>query len=162
MTELTKEISRNADDLQLAYELHWAKKRPIRSRVSLFIGCLCLLMGALLGIREGGVLVFLGIGNIAVYMYYYKMTGRRLAKKMSNLTQVEKTVFTDKGIHVESVSGAGETLWAAYEDAVISDKMILLYSNQLTFHFFPKRVFTDDEFNVLKEMVKKNLKKVIE
>ena len=40
--------------------------------------------------------------------------------------------------------------WFAFVDAIVSEQMILLYTNKVSFLAYPRRFFSEEEFTLLK------------
>jgi hypothetical protein len=47
--------------------------------------------------------------------------------------------------------------WNHFQSALITDKLVLLYANEIRFNIFPKKYFEDNHYEQFLEMVKKHI-----
>ncbi|MFH0864546.1 MAG: YcxB family protein [Bacteroidota bacterium] len=165
--EIRKTIQYTPADLQLGYSLHLKKMYPFRSKLLLLLGVIIILLGLLLIILQSiisrinwlswGFIIY-GIVILLFYMWKYRIMGKSAFKKLTNFHfPFEFTISEDKVITVGK-STTSESKWEHYEFSIVTEKIILLYPNKLTFVILPKQYFSDEEFTLLSTWVKEKVK----
>jgi hypothetical protein len=165
--EIRKTILYTPDDLQLGYALHLNKMNPFRSKILLLLGILFMALGFMLVVLQSiarqinwmswGFIVY---GLIILFFYYWKFKsmGKTAYKKLENFhTPFEFTISEEKVITVGK-SSTSESKWEHYKSAIVTEKIILLYPNKLSFVILPKEYFTDEEYSVLASWVREKVK----
>jgi len=144
------------DDLYVAQKLHHAssKKRFIWYFVSMYIFFLAIL--AQFSVYSW-ILIFFG-----VVFWFYPLTFLRFmsyrsfrqAHELHLLTDVQ---LTEKGMEAKNKLSSTVASWKVFIKAKHNEKVLLLYRTPQLINFFPKRVFADQEWKKLLEMVSKNI-----
>lgn len=165
--EIRKKIQYSAEDLQLGYTLHLNKNYPFRSKLLLFMGLLLMIMGVLLVILQSiaGNLNWLSFSfivyGIAILIYYkwkLKAMGKAAYKKLTNFHHPFDFTISEEKVITSGKNTTSESAWEHYEFAVISEKILLLYPNKLTFVIFPRKYFSDTEYGQIKSWIEQKVK----
>ena len=170
MEKIEKTILYKPDDLQLAYTTHYRKMYPIRSRLLLVVSAVSLIIGGLLLIyehRKGNpvitnwaALFLIGYGIIIAGLYFYNLRtmGKRMYKKMPDFARPFNYIFTAENVQVSSDTINSTNKWEFYQSALICPQVIMIYPNKFRFNLFPKKYFTDEEYEALKQWIKVKIK----
>jgi len=78
----------------------------------------------------------------------------RQAHELHLLTDVQ---LTEKGMEAKNKLSSTVASWKVFIKAKHNEKVLLLYRTPQLINFFPKRVFADQEWKKLLEMVSKNI-----
>ena len=171
MTPISVEITYSAKDLQKSYEINYSIFYPVRSKVLLIFGCLLALIGGILSFLSylvpdaqsiwlGKLYLVIGILCVAVHFWKLKNLGKRMLKKLPDLLKPYQFTIHKDGIQSKSANVNSEVSWAYYQNAVVTDDIIILYINPLRFSFFPKDRFNDHDFEQFCALVRKNVKPI--
>ena len=167
MEKFSININYNYSDLQIAYNLHFKKLYPIKSRLLLLFGALLVIIGLLLcfldnhlekSILLGVLYSILGIITICYYYWMYKTMGKRMFKKMPDFSNEYHYDFSNEGINIKSKTIDSDVKWDYYKSALISNDIILLYPNKLRFNLFPKQNFSQEQYDWLISIIKSKIK----
>ncbi|MCK9612734.1 MAG: YcxB family protein [Bacteroidales bacterium] len=170
MEKIEKNILFTPEDLQLAYTTHFRRTYPVRSRMLFIISIISLLTGIAFfcyDFSQGNIFIknwaawFLlcyGITIAVVYFHNLKTIGKRMYSKMPDFERPYNFIFDAGKIQITSETTNNINKWEAYNSALFCENMILLYPNKLRFNLFPKKYFTDEEFNMLKQWIKAKIK----
>ena len=167
MEKFSININYNYSDLQIAYNLHFKKLYPIKSRLLLLFGALLVIIGLLLcfldnhlekSILLGVLYTILGIITICYYYWMYKTMGKRMFKKMPDFSNEYHYDFSNEGINIKSKTIDSDVKWDYYKSALISNDIILLYPNKLRFNLFPKQNFSQEQYDWLISIIKSKIK----
>jgi len=166
MEKFSININYNYSDLQIAYNLHFKKLYPIKSRLLLLFGALLVIIGLLLcfldnhlekSILLGVLYSILGIITICYYYWMYKTMGKRMFKKMPDFSNEYHYDFSNEGINIKSKTIDSDVKWDYYKSALISNDIILLYPNKLRFNLFPKQNFSQEQYDWLISIIKSKI-----
>ena len=166
MEKFSININYNYSDLQIAYNLHFKKLYPIKSRLLLLFGALLVIIGLLLcfldnhlekSILLGVLYSILGIITICYYYWMYKTMRKRMFKKMPDFSNEYHYDFSNEGINIKSKTIDSDVKWDYYKSALISNDIILLYPNKLRFNLFPKQNFSQEQYDWLISIIKSNI-----
>ena len=174
MGNITKTVSYTVPDLQMAYDLHWSKKQPIRKNLFLIMAVVTFLLWlfadyaapapAAPGYRIWFALKFFfllySILLVFFHMWWYRTYAKRMAKKTSSIGKEFTFTFSPAGVKTANDTGSTDTLWSVYREAIINDQIILLYRNEILFNYYPRRFFTWEEYQTIKGWVKESVKVV--
>jgi len=151
-------------DLAAAFNLHYAKKFPIRSKLLLFLGLFLFVLGAVLFFipidRLGNMKwIFFLVGLFYIGFYFYRKNSLiNMALKNPTIKDMEKLAFTEKNIRFEGKKGFFEQDWDKFEEIHQDEDSTLLYSSKHNFFIIPSRILNDDEKNKLNNILKNKLK----
>ena len=166
MEKFSININYNYSDLQIAYNFHFKKLYPIKSRLLLLFGALLVIIGLLLcfldnhlekSILLGVLYSILGIITICYYYWMYKTMGKRMFKKMPDFSNEYHYDFSNEGINIKSKTIDSDVKWDYYKSALISNDIILLYPNKLRFNLFPKQNFSQEQYDWLISIIKSKI-----
>jgi len=166
MENFSIDIKYNFSDLQIAYNLHFKKLYPIKSMLLLLFGVLLVIIGLLLcfldnhlekSILLGVLYTILGIITICYYYWMYKTMGKRMFKKMPDFSNEYHYDFSNEGINIKSKTIDSDVKWDYYKSALISNDIILLYANKFKFNLFPKRFFSNEQYDSLINTIKSKI-----
>lgn len=166
MEPIEIEITYTADDLQKSYKAHFNKQYPIRSKLVLFMGILLIILGLLLVAIENATsksnwlgISYSGLGAIAIIYYLWNSNtlGKRMYNKMPDFKLPYHYKITSEGINITNKSISTDVKWDHFWNSLITDDMILIYPNKYRYNLFPKRYFTDEQFQQLAKLIKENV-----
>lgn len=163
MSKIVKQIKYTSEDLQLSYNIHYIKNFPFRSRMVMYLGVFIVVVGILLfaltfnsstsSITLSLFYVFFGVATL-IYYFWSKLTlGKRMFKKITELKYPFDIEFSTEGAIIKGKNISSELKWEHYEKAIITKEIILLYPNSMRFNFFPKKYFTDQEYEQISSWV---------
>ncbi|HNW53821.1 MAG TPA: YcxB family protein [Bacteroidales bacterium] len=170
MEQFEKKIQYTPEDLQLAYATHLKKMYPIRSRMLLVIAAVSFIIGCILLFYErknGSVdytnwaawfLIAYGVAIAGLYFYNQHNLGKRMFSKMPDFINPFSYIFSSEQIQVSSDNINNTNKWEFYESALITPEIIILYPNKFRFNLFPRKYFTDEEFDMLKQWIRAKIK----
>jgi hypothetical protein len=170
MDKIEKTIKYTPEDLQLAYTTHFRRMYPVRSRllivvsiISLIAGCVFIIYDLKKGSNIYGnwaawFLICYGIIIGILYFYNLRTVGKRMYSKMPDFEKPFNYVFTDEKIQVSSETINSNNTWEYYQTALISSEVIMVYPNKFRFNLFPKKYFTNEEYEMLKQWIRAKIK----
>jgi hypothetical protein len=154
-----------ADDLQKAYMLHFNKKIPFKSRKNLFIalgliaaGCLIYFFDVFNGELTWICWFLMGYGVMLMAVYYYRLLtiGKKYFKNLPQEKNKFPYIFSREGIFFEGEKTT-QIKWDHFYAALITDKMVLLYASETKFNIFPRRCFSDAQYEEFTNLVRQNI-----
>lgn len=166
MENFSIDITYNYSNLQTAYNLHFNKLYPIKSKLLWLFSILLIIVGIMLcfinkqletSMLLGVVYIILGVISLCYCFWIYKTMGKRMFKKMPDFSNEFHYDFSNDGINIKSKTICTDVKWEYYKHAIISDDMILLYPNKLKFNIFPKRNFSNEQYNCLADKIKSKI-----
>ncbi len=166
MNPIKIQITYTADDLQKAYMLHFNKKLPLKSRRNLFMALALIGIGIIVYFFDpfNGELnwvcwFFMGYGLALLVVYYFRLftIGKRYFKKMPENKNLFPYIFSDEGISFQGENSSKVIKWEFFQSALITDKMVLLYSNEAKFNIFPRKSFTDSQFEQFTQLIRQKI-----
>lgn len=170
MDKIEKTIKYTREDLQLAYTTHFRKMYPVRSRLLIVVSVISLIAGVLFiiyDLKKGSniyanwaawFLICYGVIIAILYFYNLRTVGKRMYSKMPDFERPFNYVFTDEQIQVSSETINSNNKWEFYQSALISPEVIMVYPNKFRFNLFPKKYFTDQEYETLKQWIRAKIK----
>lgn len=84
--------------------------------------------------------------------------GRSAYKKLINFQSPFEFTFSSEKVITKGKNTTSESEWDHYCQAIVTDKIILLYPNKLTFVILPYQYFSEEEFLILSLWVKEKVK----
>lgn len=166
MLPIKVNITYTAEDLQKAYMLHFNKKQPFKSKRNLLMALALIAIGVFVNYFDpfNGELnwvcwFFMGYGLIFLIVYYYRILtiGKRYFKKLPQDKNLFPYTFSEEGISFQGEKNNTLMKWELYQSALINEKMVLLYSNEIKFSIFPRRSFTDSQFEQFSQLVRQHI-----
>jgi hypothetical protein len=166
MDNLQVTIQYTADDLQKAYNLHFKKTHPFRSKLVLILGGLLVLLGLFLAVLQSisGVITWLSwffviYGMLVVFYYFWKYNrmGKVALKKLTDFHYPFTFTINKEGIHTVGKNVESTYTWEHYQSALVTENFIILYPNKLRFVLLPKKYFSDSDFIDLSSLVKEKI-----
>ena len=172
MGNITKTISFTIPDLQMAYDLHWSKKQPVRKNLYLIIAVISFLLWLFTDYaapvsteKSAGFwtalqffFLFYSILCVGLHFWWYRNYAKRMAKKAGSIGKEFIITFSSAGVKAVSANASSDTLWAVYTEAIMNDQIILLYRTPMLFNYYPRRLFTWEEYQVIRDWIKENVK----
>ncbi|HNZ42047.1 MAG TPA: YcxB family protein [Bacteroidales bacterium] len=170
MEQIEKKIHYTPEDLQMAYSTHLKKMYPVRSRMLLVIAAVSFIIGCILLFYEhkngsddytnwaAWFLIVYGVAIAALYFYNQHNLGKRMFSKMPDFAKPFSYVFSPEQIQVSSDNINNTNKWEFYQSALITSEIIMVYPNKFRFNLFPKKYFSDEEFELLKQWVRAKIK----
>lgn len=165
--EIRKTIQYTSDDLQLGYALHLKKMYPFRSKLLMLLGVFIIILGLLLIILQSiiskinwlywGFIIY-GIIILLYYFWKYSIMGKSAFKKLTNFHYPFEFTINEEKILTVGKNTSSDSKWEHYQIAIVTEKIILLYPNKLTFVILPKQYFSDEEYTLLSSWVKEKVK----
>lgn len=159
MTEIP--ISYRAEDIEQAFDLHYAKKFPIRSRLVLFLG-LTLLLAALVLLfipnpafpKLKWLLLLVGFFYVGFY-WYRKRTMVKMALNNPTISKMKALRFDKNSLFLVGDTGQIEMKWHDFTEAIVNDNTGLLYLSAHNFFILPKRFFSTEQWSELLQVLNK-------
>lgn len=148
--------------LQQAHEIHYKKFFQFQSRLPLILGFMAgwagLLLLLILG-KEGNKflsisLIFSGVIAIIIYFWMLKTIGKRVYKKIPQYHDPFMIAINDQLILMTIHGETFELPWESIKKAVVTNNNVLLYPTDRMFYIFPKRNFSNNEFEEFEELVR--------
>ena len=170
MDKIEKNIQYSPGDLQLAYTTHFRRIYPVRSRLLLFVSAVSFIVGGALLIYETtrsyaavtnwAAWFLLAYGAIIAVLYFYNLrtVGKRMYSKMPDFKKPFNYVFSAESVQVSSENVNSTNKWEFYQSALISSGVIMVYPNKFRFNLFPKKYFSDEEYEMLKQWIRAKIK----
>lgn len=152
--EPTTRIERTVDDLTLAYKIH-NDKYNFRAK---YISWMLVIAGTVIALSPAnehqlsdkfiiaGIFVFLGALSIWTRYNF----AHRMAVQCPNVLTEDLLTLTEEELISETSGSLLRIKWEAFAGATISDDMVLLYMNRISFMFYPRRFFSEEQFAFLK------------
>lgn len=159
-------IQYTANDLHKAYSLHLKKNYPFRSKLVLILGGLLVLLGILLAVLQSisrmitwlsWFFVVYGLLVVIYYFWKYSRMGKIAYKKLTDFHYPFTFTINNEGIHSFGKNIESTNTWEHYQSALITHNFIILYPNKLRFVVFPKKYFSEFDFNQLSDLVKEKI-----
>lgn len=147
----TFDIKYTHSDLESAFNLHYAKKFPIRSKLLLILGVVLFIAGLGLFFVEMPKLgslkwLFFFMGLFYVGFYFYRKGSLiKMAMKNPTIKDMKKVAFNDQTIRFEGDGGFFEQEWSKFNEAFEDDKSILMYMSKHNFFIIPKRLMNKEQ-----------------
>ncbi|MGJ8655150.1 MAG: YcxB family protein [Akkermansiaceae bacterium] len=108
-----------------------------------------------------GSFPFIPFGAIAYlvlsYCVWLPYKSKKLFKQQKALSVPSDVEITEDYFVSTSSLGSAKLVWADFHKYRIGKDLILVYQNDAIFHMFPKRWFTDGEYQELVEILQVNL-----
>jgi uncharacterized protein YneF (UPF0154 family) len=150
------------DDVLKAFELHFAKKFPLRSRLMLILGA-AVLIGSLVQFivpfiaypNMKWILLLMGVFYIGFY-FYRKRIMVNLAMKNPTIADMGSMEFSLDKIRFSGEKGASEQVWSNFIDLIEDENSLLLYISKQNFFILPKRCFSDEDLNLIRSSMQKD------
>lgn len=170
MDTIEKTILFTPDDLQMAYTTHFSRMYPVRSRLLLLVGLVSFLVGAVLLIFQfmsgakttsgwaSWFLLFYGVLIAILYYYNLKRIGKRMYSKMPDFRFPFSYTFSADKIVVKGENVDNSNNWEYYQSALVAPEVLMIYPNKFRFSLFPKKYFTDEEFEQLTKWISAKIK----
>lgn len=159
MTEIP--ISYTAEDIENAFDLHYAKKFPIRSRLVLFLGIILLLAALVLLFvpnpafpKLKWLLLFVGFFYVGFY-WYRKRTMVKMAMNNPTIARMKALNFNHNNLFLIGDAGQSEWQWNDFVEAIVNENVALLYLSPHNFFILPKRFFTNEQWTELMQVLNK-------
>ena len=117
------------------------------------------LLGIWTVLIPGGILCSLGINTI----YFTLITRRKLIKfhlAYRFVTEPGTFEFTQQGVISRSKTSEATLSWETFARAVYNDTTLLLYVSTNSHLIFPKKMFTEQQWQELMHLVHENIKNV--
>ncbi|HOY31481.1 MAG TPA: YcxB family protein [Bacteroidales bacterium] len=170
MDSIEKLIQYTPEDLQMAYTIHLKKTYPLRSRLLLVVSAVSLIVGGALLVYEAmkgnadainwaaWFLIAYGIAIALLYFYNLRTIGKKMFTKMPEFARPFQYLFTAAGVQVSTQNMNNQNKWDFYQSALICPETIIIYPNKFRFNLFPKKYFTDEEYELLKQWIREKIK----
>jgi len=154
--------------LQEAYTLHYRKNTLLQGRVLLFLGILLIWTGLLLILisrNEGRQVlnysfVIYGLIIVVIYVWTMKTIGNRMFKRQKGSLQAMDITVTEGSIMMKTEKGEVNIPWENFQFAAASEDIVLLYPTKSSFYIFPKKNFSEGEFDLFFAMLKQKIQTV--
>lgn len=158
------------EDLIKVYKVHHQHKSSLKRNFYLILGCIFSITGLYLLYQHFEIARFSSLTSIAAGIYFIQKWMRYpslMAKWVYN-----NSGFPEKTFHIsiedQSITTACEGFDTKinvkeYKSALITDNLVLLYFNNLKFHFYLKKYFASTEkYTEFINFIKKNIRSIDE
>lgn len=164
---ISKKLLYTAEDIGQAFDLHYANKFPIRSRLILLFGVLLLLIFFILFFIPtspnnipGNVpkyqWLFLALGVFYILFYFYrKKSIVKLALRNPTLKDMETIELHEHFIRLKGKNGESNVPYVDFKEVGEDDNSLLLYFTKNNFLIIPKRIFNSQELKQFKDYLTK-------
>jgi hypothetical protein len=156
-------ITRTIDDLKTGYKLYNAKhnkRSKYLSWIQLAIGMLFVFLAT-----EGQnptdkfliAYIFIVYGSFSIWNRYN--AAQKGVKINPDILNEETLIITDEELESQTDGCIMRIKWFAFVDAIVSEQMVLLYVNRVSFLLYPRRFFSEEEFTFLKDKANQTIAK---
>ena len=147
-------------DIEKAFDLHYNKQFPFRSKLLLLLGVILLISSFVFFFVQFGpypsmkwIFALMGFFYIAFY-FYRKRTMVKLAMKNPTIRDMRKVELLDQHIRFSGEKGYTEQDWQLFKELHEDEFSILLYLSKHNFFILPKRFFDAAEIDFIKTKIK--------
>lgn len=159
----TKSFTYTYTDIERAFNLHYAKKHPFRSKLLLILGVFLLVAFIVLSFLRGisaelPQLKWLTLVVALFYIGFYFFRKKSIVKRaMLNptLNQMESITIKPDGLVLKGKNGEGNVAYSSISDTEEDEYSFLLYFTANNFLILPKRLINLLELNELKDYLNK-------
>ena len=138
-------------DVFKAFDLHFAKKFPIRSRLMLILGVPILAASLVLFLvsleaypKLKWIFLLMGIFYIGFY-FYRKRVMVNLAMKNPTIAKMGAMKIAKNHIRFSGDKGYNDQPWSSFIDCIEDNDSMLLYLSKQNFFILPKRCFSPED-----------------
>ncbi len=171
--EIKVRICRTADDFNAAYAVAMqAAQSRLRMIIVIVIGTLIVLSNLITTaiyrqMPDRDTMQWIGVIVLSLILWAYMMhkqkkPGKKLLKDNPTLGVEEEVTIFDEGLNYVSKTIDSHIKWAHFIKAGIGKDVILLHPTNLTFQCYPKRFFTNAQYEDFCTLVRANIKEVKE
>ncbi|MCB9226657.1 MAG: YcxB family protein [Chitinophagales bacterium] len=159
----TKNFSYTHADIEQAFNLHYAKKYPIRSKLLLILGVLLLVLFLVFFVAKSmsstlpqlkWLLLVMGLFYIGFYFFRKKSIVKR-AMLNPTINQMESISINKEVLKLKGKNGEGDIAFSTITETEEDENSFLLYFTTSNFLIIPKRLLNAQELNELKSYLKK-------
>jgi hypothetical protein len=153
------DLNYTVGDIEKAFDLHYAKQFPLRSRLLLILGVVLLFTSFVFFFIKQGVLpsmkwIFALMGVFYIGFYFYRKRSLvNLAMKNPTIRDMRKIELKDKYIRFSGEKGYSEQEWPNFKEIHEDNQSILLYLSKHNFFILPKRYFNREAVIFIKQKV---------
>lgn len=144
------------EDVKRAFDLHFLRKFPIRSRLMLILGVLVLGASLVLFVvpmesypNMKWVFLLMGVFYIGFY-FYRKRVMVNLAMKNPTIKDMNSMTLSEATIKFAGEKGESDIPWSAFKDSLEDEYSFLLYLSKQNFFILPKKHFTEDQLSLIR------------
>lgn len=153
------EIKYTSEDIQKAFDLHYSKQFPLRSKMLLLLGLILLLTAiyfffAPLENYPSMKWIFTLLGFFYIGFYFYRKRSMvKLAMKNPTIKDMRKIILSKGTIRFEGEKGYSEQEWKNFQEFHENDDAILVYLSKHNFFILPKRNFSKEQISFTLEQL---------
>jgi YcxB-like protein len=85
------------------------------------------------------------------------ITGKRMYRRDQRLKGEFSADFTDEGVAIETGSSEGTVKWSGFTQFRETRNLMILHHTDYLFNIFPKRFFTEEQLDFVRNLVKSKL-----
>lgn len=149
------EFNYTQEDVKNAFELHFLKKFPIRSRLMLIMGVVVLAASMVLVVfpvkaypNMQWLFLLMGVFYIGFY-FYRKRVIVNLAMKNPTIKDMNNMTLQRGSIKFAGEKGESEIPWSAFKETLEDDHSVLLYLSKQNFFILPKKYFKREQLDMI-------------
>lgn len=159
---MQEDIQYTKEDIQKAFDLHYSKQFPIRSKMLLLLGLILLVTAIFFFFSPPAkfpalkwLFTLMGFFYIGFY-FYRKRTMVNLAMKNPTIKDMRKIKLTEEHIRFEGEKGYSEQLWGNFKEFYHNEDALLIYLSKHNFFILPKRSLSEKSLHFALEKLKAN------
>ncbi len=160
---MQEEIKYSEEDIKKAFDLHYAKQFPLRSKLLLLLGSVLLITSIYFFINPSEKLpimnwLFALMGFFYIGFYFYRKRSMvKLAMKNPTIRDMRKIILTEDHIRFEGEKGFAEQKWNNFNEYFDNEDAILLYLTKHNFFILSKRFLSkESEAFILNKLSQNN------
>ena len=164
------QVQYSTKDLQIAYKLHFSQVPFWKKYFMLLFGVVVIALAGVLLIFQASarsnffiyLLFVYGIGLFIYQFWFHATIGQRMYKKIPDIRLPYDVKIDESGVLLSNVNVASNLEWSKYIVAIFDKEILLLYVYGNMFHIFPKRIFSNKQFERVMGLVQKNIERKID
>lgn len=156
----TFDLNYTQQDIEKAFDLHYNKQFPLRSKLLLILGVVLLLTALFFVFIPEGVFpsmkwIFALMGIFYIGFYFYrKRTMVKLAMNNPTIRDMRRIEFHDTHIHFSGEKGYSKQEWSNFIEVHSDEASTLLYLSKHNFFILPNRCLDAIAKEVIQNKVK--------
>ena len=156
---IRKTITYTKDDLKLACKLNFNKYNR-RIKISSWLFPILGLLFAFSALWDDAIFskLIMALGFMVsggIYIWIRISAPTRMLKANEQMSEVAYALITDETVEAKTEGRYSTIKWYTFYDAIISEEMVMLFTNSSNFILYPRRFFSEEEYAFLKEKANK-------
>lgn len=158
MNEIILEYKRS--DIEKAFDLHYNKQFPVRSKLLLVLGFILIVASFVLLVSNFAYAsnlkwIFALLGAFYIGFYFYrKKTMVNLAMKNPTISNMKKAELTENEIVFIGSNGYSKQEWGFFKQMFIDEFSLLLYLDKHFFFIIPISALSQEQLSFIQSKIK--------